>query len=325
MIPQKLHPGDEVRIVAPSCSLGIISQENRDLARKKLEQLGLKVSFSKNAGEMDDSKSSSVTSRVEDLHEAFSDKSVKMILAAIGGYNVNQLLSYLDYELIKNNPKILCGYSDITALSLAIYEKTGMVTYSGPAFANFAMKQANEYTINYFINCLFKRNSFVVEASKQWSDDAWYLDQTKREFFKNDSGLILNSGEAGGKIIGGNLCTLNLLLGTEFMPSIRGAILFLEDDEESTLNHFDRNLQSLLHQPEFSEVKGVIIGRFQKASGMTEEKIRKMVRTKKEMDHIPVVANLDFGHTSPMFTFPIGGAAKLVVKEHSIKLEITEH
>jgi len=125
--------------------------------------------------------------------------------------------------------------------------------------------------------------------------------------------------------MGGNLCTLNLLFGTEFMPDIKDSILFLEDDEESSLKLFDRNLQSLLHQPDFSQVRGLIIGRFQKASMATNEKITKMIKTKKELQNIPVVCNLDFGHTSPLFTFPIGGTARLSAKKDAIKLEILDH
>jgi muramoyltetrapeptide carboxypeptidase LdcA involved in peptidoglycan recycling len=305
--------------------LGIISQTNRDLAVKRLGELGLKISYSKNAEEIDEFDSSSIESRVADLHEAFRDKNVKGILTAIGGFNVNQILKYLDYDLIKNNPKVLCGYSDITALSNAIYTKTGLVNYSGPAFSTFGMIKGNDYTIDYFKKCLMEESLFEIKPSEEWSDDKWYLDQNEREFMKNEGELIVNEGGAEGKIIGGNVCTLNLLLGTEFMPSIKDSILFLEDDEESKLKHFGRNLQALLHQPEFSQVRGLIVGRFQKASEATKEKIVKMIKTKKELENIPVVANLDFGHTSPLFTFSIGGTAKLLVKKEGVKLEILEH
>lgn len=325
MIPQKLGKGDEIRVIAPSSSLGIISQENRELAVKKLGELGLKISYSKNAEEIDEFGSSSIESRVSDLHEAFADKNIKGVLAAFGGFNVNQILKYLDYNLIRNNPKIICGYSDITALSNAIYAKTELVNYSGPTFANFGMIKGLDYTVDYFKKCLMNGDSFEVMPSEEWSDDKWYLDQEKREFIKNDGELLINEGEIEGKIIGGNLCTLNLLIGTEFMSSIKDSVLFLEDDEESNLKHFDRNLQSLLHQPEFSQVKGVVIGRFQKASKATNEEIIKMIKTKKELDNIPIIANLDFGHTSPLFTFPIGGTAKLSAKKDGIKLKIIEH
>lgn len=328
MIPEKLKIGDEVRVVAPSSSLSIISQENREMSLKRLSDLGLKITFSKNCEEIDEFDSSSIKSRVDDLHEAFSDKNVKGVLMAIGGFNVNQILKYLDYDLIKNNPKVICGFSDITALSNAIYAKTGLINYSGPAFATFGMIEGNEYTADYFKKCLMENGSFEIELSKEWSDDKWYIDQSKREFIKNAGPYAVNEGEASGTIIGGNLCTLNLLQGTEFMPSLKDSILFLEDDEmvgDLSAVSFDRDLQSLIHQPDFQYVKGVVIGRFQKKSAITREKITKILKTKKELDNIPVAVDFDFGHTTPLFTFPIGGTAKLSVGSDKIKLEIIEH
>lgn len=325
MISQKLKPGDEIRVIAPSSSLAIISKENREIAIRRLTDLGFKITFSKKVEEIDEFNSSSIESRVDDLHEAFYDKNVKGILAVIGGFNVNQILKYIDYNLIQNNPKVICGYSDTTALSNAIYAKTGLVNYSGPAFANFGMIKGLDYTIDYFKKCLMSENSFEVIPSCKWSDDAWYLDQAKRKFIKNEGPYVINAGKAGGIIIGGNLCTLNLLQGTEFMPSLRDAVLFLEDDEETNAAHFDRDLQSLVHQMDFSGVRGIVFGRFQKISKMTKEKLIKIIKTKKELEDIPIVADVDFGHTQSMITFPVGGTVKLLAKKGDIKLEIIKH
>lgn len=106
IVPKKLVGGDQVRVIAPSGSLKIIAEENVNHAVSSIEALGLKVTFGKNVNEVDIMGSSAIASRVEDLHEAFSDKNVKAILTVIGGFNSNQLLSYIDYDLIKNNPKI---------------------------------------------------------------------------------------------------------------------------------------------------------------------------------------------------------------------------
>ena len=116
MIPFKLKKGDEIRVVATSRSLAIISKNSIQLAINRLGGLGFKVTFGKNVNERDEFGSSSIKSRVEDIHDAFRDRNVKGILSVVGGYNVNQILNYLDYDLIKKNPKILCGFSDITAL-----------------------------------------------------------------------------------------------------------------------------------------------------------------------------------------------------------------
>lgn len=146
MIPNKLNPGDEIRVVAPSKSLQRVQQKIFNNALKHLTNEGFKVTFSKNSGEIDFFNSSSIQSRIEDLHDAFSDNNVKAILTALGGFNANQLLEYIDYSLIKENPKILCGYSDITALLNAIYSQTGLVTYHGTHFSSFGFEEELDYT-----------------------------------------------------------------------------------------------------------------------------------------------------------------------------------
>ncbi|UQZ37139.1 LD-carboxypeptidase [Paenibacillus sp. PK3_47] len=317
-----LQPGDEIRIISPSNSLGIISEEQISLSVEKLESLGFKVSFAEHAYEHDEFASSSVQSRVEDIHNAFSDPNVKGILTTIGGFNCNQLLRHLDYPLIAANPKRLCGYSDITALGSAIYAKTGLITYSGPHFSTLAMRYGNEYTVDYFVKMMMADEPVDVYPSEHWSDDAWYLDQENRTFEMNEGPYTIHAGQAAGKIIGGNLCTLNLLQGTEYMPGLKDAILFLEDDYESHPATFDRDLQSLIHQPEFRHVRGLVIGRFQRASAMSRQLLEHIINTKPELDAIPVVADVNFGHTSPIITFPLGGHAELQASPDKVRLRI---
>ena len=323
--PAKLKAGDEVRIIAPSRSLAIISEEVRRIANKRFSDLGLKISFGKHVEEKDEFLSSSIESRIEDLHDAFQDKNVKAIITVIGGFNSNQLLRYIDWNLIRNNPKIFCGYSDITALSNAIFTKTGLISYSGPHYSTFGQELYFDYTLEYFKKCIFSEDPFEITPSELWSDDAWYENQKDRILIKNEGFLVINEGSAFGTIIGGNLGTLNLLQGTEYFPTLENSILFLEDDYESLPHTFDRDLQSLIHLPSFSGVKGIVIGRFQKASKMTNDLLIKIIKTKKELDNIPIIANLDFGHTDPKITFPIGGEANLIVKERKVKLELTKH
>ncbi|MGM9989034.1 MAG: S66 peptidase family protein [Bacillaceae bacterium] len=328
MIPVKLKRGDEIRVIAPSRSMGILSEDTIQIACNRLEENGFRISFSKHCKEIDEFYSSSVEARVADLHEAFLDTNVKGILTVIGGFNSNQLLRHLDYELIRNNPKIICGYSDITALANAIYTKTGLVTYSGPHFSTFGMKHGFEYTQTYFDNCLLQQQPFDVAISTQWSDDVWYINQEEREYIPNDGYTILNEGKATGTIIGGNLCTLNLLQGTSYMPSLENSILFLEDDDlvgDLFPIEFDRNLQSLIHTDGFEGVKGIVIGRCQKVCEITKTKLEKIIHTKKELRYIPVIYGADFGHTSPMITFPIGGTAEITAENGVVAIKIVEH
>ena len=328
IIPQKLKKGDRVRVVAPSESMAIISEENRNVAKKRFKELGLKLSFGKHVEEIDEFVSSSIESRIEDLHDAFRDPEIKAIFTVIGGFNCNQLLKYIDWNLIKNNPKIFCGFSDITAMNNAIYAKTGLVTYSGVHYSTFGQEFHFDYTLDYVKKCLFSDGPFEIIPSKNWTDDRWWENQKNRNLIPNPGWLAISKGKAEGIIFGANLCTFNLLQGTEYFPNLKNSILFLEDDEmskELTPIEFDRNLQSLMHLPEFKGVKGIVIGRFQKASRMNDKKLIKIIKTKRELDKIPVIANIDFGHTSPMITFPVGGMVKLQSEKGNSKLEIIEY
>ncbi|KAB2445484.1 S66 family peptidase [Bacillus luti] len=328
MLPTKLKKGDEIRVISPSCSLSIVSNENKNLAIKRLNNMGFQVTFSKHAEELDRFASSSISSRFQDFHEAFRDPNVKAILTTLGGYNSNGLLKHLDYDLIRENPKFFCGYSDITALNNAIYTKTGLVTYSGPHFSSFGMEKGLEYTTDYFLKCLTSNEPIEVLSSETWSDDSWYIDQENREFIKNEGYVSIHEGEAAGDIIGGNMSTLNLLQGTPYMPNLRDKLLFLEEDSltgKATLQTFDRYLHSLMQQPDFEYVKGIIIGRMQKGADCTIEDIQEMIVSKPELAHIPIIANASFGHTTPIFTFPIGGRAKIISNKEKTYITILTH
>lgn len=328
IFPQKLSRGNEIRVVAPSRSFKIIAQDQIQIAIQRFEELGLNVTFAKGISEIDEFQSSSIQTRINDLHEAFADKNVKGIITTIGGFNCNQLLDQLDYNLIKMNPKIFCGYSDITALSNAIYSQTGLISYSGPHFSTFAMLKKFEFTKNHFKKCLFDNGPIELVPSEFWSDDAWYLDQENRNFIPNSGYVVINPGKAKGTSIGGNLCTFNLLHGTKYMPSLKNSILFIEDDEiagaYSDVN-FDRDLQSVLHLNDASEIKAILIGRFQKSSEMNVEKIKKIISSKKLLKNIPVIYGLDFGHTDPYITFPIGGSVSVDATSDKVQLLIESH
>jgi len=324
--PTKLKAGDEVRVVAPSRSMSIISKEVREIANRRFADLGLKLSFGKNIDESDEFASSSIESRVADIHEAFLDKNVKAVFTVIGGFNCNQLLKYLDWNLIKKNPKIFCGYSDPTALNNALFAKAGLVSYSGPVYSTFGQELYFEYTLDYVKKCLLSDEPFEIKPSDNWSDDAWYINQKDRNLIKNDGFWVLNEGKASGTILGANLCTFNLLQGIEYFPGFpKDTVRFLEDDEMSNDVTFDRDLQSVIHQPNFENVKGIVIGRFQKVSKVSRDILTKIIKTKRELNNIPVIANVDFGHTSPLITFPIGGEAIVEAKNGIVKLEVTKH
>lgn len=327
IIPARLQAGDEIRVIAPARSIKIIGADSREIARQRFEQMGLKVSFGKNTTDdnCDLMASSPLEKRLEDLHEAFADPKVKAIFTIIGGANSNMLLPYIDYELIKKNPKIFCGFSDITALLNGIYAKTGLVTFSGPHFSSLGMKKGAEYTLENLWKMVMLSGKNEIKPSAEWSDDLWFINQDERNFIKNEGWSVLHSGKASGTIIGGNLGTFNLLLGTSFRPRFENpTILFIEDCFTSggDAAAFERNLQALCYQEDFENVKAVVIGRFQKASEVSAEKLAYIVANQRKLKNLPVVANVDFGHTTPLMTFPVGGTAVLDTETRCLKVEV---
>lgn len=325
IIPKKLTKGSNIRVIALSRSMGLLSQEVKEIATTRLTDFGFNVSFGKNVDEKDEFMSSSIQSRIEDLHEAFADPSIDGILTVIGGYNSNQLLSYIDYNLIKNNPKILCGFSDITAVANAITAKTGVVTYTGTHYSSWGMVKGFEYSKEMFAKCCMQTESYYLEPSKEWSDEAWFLDQQNREMIPNEGYWVLNEGQALGRTVGAHTRCLNALQGTKYMPSLEDTILLMEEDEEINPQLFDRQLQSLIHQKDFGGVKGILIGRFQKNSNMSRELLTKIISEKKELENLPIIANANFGHTTPIATLPIGGVIEMIADKNKPQVKIIEH
>lgn len=297
-----------IEVVALSRSLGMICEENITYSKKKLKELGYNVSFSKNSNICDYFISSSIRNRISDLHEALKNDSTEIILSVLGGYNCNQLLDYIDYNLIKKHPKKICGYSDITVLLNAIYKMTGIVTFLGPTFHSFAMQKGLDSTIESFEQVI-NGKEYILSDPEFYSSDKWYDDQENRKFIKNKGMTIINDGKTQGIIVGGNLCSFNLLQGTKYMPDLTDKILFLEDDAlvgKEFPYEFDRNLTSLIQQPNFDKVKGIVIGRAQIQTSMNITKWKKILN-KKELKKIPIIINANFGHTTPIATIPIGG------------------
>ena len=317
MIPDKLKPGDEIRIVAPARSASDIDKGVLERAKSALESLGLKVSFSKNAFSRNQRGCPTDDEKVEDLHEAFMDENVKCVLAAIGGFNSNQLLDKIDWQIIKDNPKIFGGFSDITILNHAILAKTELVTYVMPNFYCFGLPPEDNYSLEYFRRCLFADQpaEFVVQQSETFYDLPWNYDETSsRQTLENDGPRVVQSGLAEGVMIGGNLCSLNLLNGTEYFPKIEGdIILCIEDDSyDSIPETVERNFQSLMQQSFFRQVKAILVGRFQGESRVTDDMISDIILSKNIDPTMPIITNLDFGHTDPKFTYPVGGKCEVV-------------
>lgn len=312
---KRLKKGDHIRVVSPSSSIERIGGFEANVAAKeKLEALGFRLSFSEHYFENDIFDSAPIASRVADLEAAFANETVDAILTTIGGFNCNELLPYLDFDLIAQNPKIFCGYSDTTALLNAIYAKTGIQTYMGPSYSSFKMREGQDYQTQAWLNAV-TQDSFTLEPSEEWSSDAWYIPDAPRTFFPTEW-KVYNPGQASGVAIGGNLSTFALLHGTEFAPKPDKYILFLEEAEEDHYVEFTRHFAALLQV--YPNPQAVLIGRFPKETEMTEEILLAILDKHPILKQIPVLYDLDFAHTQPLFTITIGGQVEIDTKTFSI-------
>ncbi|MGV3028259.1 S66 family peptidase [Streptococcus hyovaginalis] len=314
-----LKPGSHLRILSPSSSIERIGGFDANLeAKETLEKLGFSLSFSEHYMEHDMLNSASIESRVADLHAAFKDQTVDGILATIGGFNSNELLPYLDYALIARYPKVICGYSDTTAVLNAIYAKTGMQTYMGPSYSSFKMEGGQDYQSESWLKAL-SQTSYDLEPSQEWSSDPWYDPSQSRHFMPTEW-KVYTEGSASGTLIGGNLSTFGLLRGTPYAPKPEQYVLFLEEAEEDDYLDFDRHLAAILQA--YPSPQALVLGRFPKECGMTRELLLYILAKHPVLKKIPVLYDTDFAHTQPLFTITIG--AQVTVDTNKLSIHIQE-
>ena len=298
LIPQKLKKGDVIGVVAPSNPIIDENIEDLEQARKIIENAGFKVKYSKNLFSNTNGYSATSREKAEDINEMFRDKDVKMIWCAKGGQNSNSTFEYLDYEVIKNNPKIICGYSDITSLTNIITAKTGVVTFSGTNFKTIATDETN-----YSYNEVMKR---FVDGSLELG-----LEGEKYE--------TLNEGVAEGQLIGGNLSLTRGLVSGKYSIDFTDKILFLEELGIETMPSLASNFLYYMKQNGiFDKIKGLWIGNYEHESGITLEKVILDV-LEGEYD-FPIIKSNNFGHTETKTVIPIGTKARIDTK----KIELIE-
>lgn len=320
--PKKLQPGDEIRIISPSSSLERVGgMQDNLVARERLENLGFKVTFGVHIYENDQLFSASIASRLADLHDAFADKQVKAVMTTIGGFNANELLPYIDWTLIKNNPKFFFGYSDTTSLHTAIFAKTGLVTYYSPAYSSFKMDELQDFQTNQWLKVVSgpEGGNYDLATNDVFTSDPWYDTSIPRNFLPN-KWEVYNDGRASGTIIGGNIQTYHLLFGTPYFKKVMQPIAFLEEAEEGDAYEFDRLLAQFLQVN--PDIRGLVIGRFPKECEMTPDLLLYILDKYPLLKQIPVIYDVDFGHTQPIFTFPLGGEVEMDTQ--SLCLEIHE-
>jgi muramoyltetrapeptide carboxypeptidase len=293
--PKRLTKGDLVGIISPASPVEDHSKIEEGV--RYFEKNGYRVEVGKNVNQQHGYLAGEDKLRLDDLHYMFKKKEVKAIICARGGYGSPRLLDKIDYKIIRNNPKIFIGYSDITALNMAFFSKAGLITFCGPMVAGDFGGEVSSYT---------EENFWRILTSNK---------KVGRITLPNDDKLFsLGKGSTSGRIIGGNLALVAALHGTEYLPIMKEKILFLEDIGELPYR-VDRMLNQLKLGNIFKQLKGIILGAFIDCHETDPEKktlsLGEVVDDYLSSLKIPVIYNFPNGHIKHTLTFPNGIKIKL--------------
>ena len=302
--PKQLKKGQTIGLIAPGSS---ITEDKLNKAIETVEKLGLKPAFTKNILAKHGYLAGTDEQRLSDLHQMFSDIKIDGIWCIRGGYGCTRLLSKIDYKLIKRNPKVLIGYSDITALLQAIYKKTGLIGFHGPV----AVSEPTDYTLDHFRKTLMTTDSnLVLNNSAENQTNKAINFQTK----------IINPGKAKGKLIGGNLSLISALAGTKYQLPVKNRILFLEDIGEKPYR-IDRMLTQLRQSCDLNKAAAIVLGIFADCEG-GENSLSLMETIEDRLGDlkIPVIYGMSFGHIDNQMTLPVGIKAALNTENQTITL-----
>ena len=289
LVPSKLKIGDTIGVVAPSSPIIGDNIDELNKAKEIVERSGFKVKYSKNIFSNTNGYSATAMEKAEDINAMFADKEVKMIWCAKGGNNSNSTFEYLDYELIKKNPKIICGYSDITSITNIITEKTGLVTFSGTNFKTIA---TDETDFSYK-----QALSRFVDGSLEFGTE-------------NEEYITIQKGNAEGELIGGNLFLTRGMIAGKYSLNFTDKILFLEElgpaTEPEECNNF---LYYMKQNGVFDKIKGLWIGNYEHESGISLEKI--ILDVLDGEYKFPIIKSNNFGHIERKTVIPIGTKAEI--------------
>ncbi|MFA6596996.1 MAG: LD-carboxypeptidase [Ignavibacteriaceae bacterium] len=306
--PKKLNVGDTIGLVSPG---GFITEEQLEESKTNMTSLGFSVIAAKNILNRFGYFAGTDRQRAEDLHEMFGNKKIDGIVCVRGGYGCARVLDFLDFNLIKRNPKALIGYSDITALLYGIYSQTGLIGFHGPV----ATSTFNEFSVTNFKNVLMnprkKTPLYIAEE-----------DPAKSEY----KPFIIRSGKAEGKLVGGNLSIVASLIGTKYDVDSKGKIIFLEEVGEEPYR-VDRMLTQMIQAGKFKHAAGVALGVFSKCEPKPDESgiansfsLSEVLQERLFQLKIPVLYGLSFGHIVNKFTLPFGINAELDVDNQKLTL-----
>lgn len=302
MIPNKLKKGDTIGIIAPSDSIQERDKIYIDESTSLFEDLGYKVKLGKHVYSNTLGYSASSLEKSEDINSMFADKTVSAIFCVKGGCNSNSVFDYLDYDLIANNPKILCGFSDSTSLTNAITLKTGLVTFNGPTF-----KSLTSWETDYSFKEVVKR----------------FIDKNLDLGNPDDEFLTLNHGKAVGKLIGGNLSLTTQMVCGKYSLDFKDKILFIEDlGLEAEPTRISSYLYYMKQNGVFDKISGLWIGNYEHESNISLEKI--VLDTLGNNIRFPIIKSNNFGHIDKKTVIPIGTTASIDTTQDK-KIVLTEN
>lgn len=323
---EKLKVGDSIGIFSPSSPITYSCPIRFERAKKYLQDKGFNIIEGNLTGKHDFYRSGTIKERAEELNELIRNPDIKCIISTIGGMNSNSILPYIDYEAFKRNPKAIVGYSDVTAILLAIYSQTGINTYYGPALvASFGeFPPFVDYTYKYFKDILVDNIKFPYsfDIPEFWTDEyiAWNTQDREKEK-KSNTWITVCEGITRGRVIGGNLNTIEGIWGSKYMPEIKeGDILFIEDSLKDIAT-IERSFSLLKINGVFDKISGIILGKHELFDDLkTGRKPYEVLLEVLGENKIPFIADFDCCHTHPMFTLPIGCEIELNATEKKISI-----
>lgn len=297
-----------IGVITTSSSINGLNPVRINQGYEYLKHKGWKITESTICRKKRDYMSGTIKERVEAIHSFVLNPSIDVIMSFWGGTNTNQILRYLDYSLIKNNPKVFVGYSDTSSLLLAINKKSNLVTYHGPSVVTYTKPDLDEYNFEYFNKALTEKE-WKIDEPKFFADDLYFLREKnadKRILHKNIGTKVFKGGQSFGESLASNLQTLLVLSGTDYFPDISGKILFVEEAEDENIQMIDRFFTQLSMLSEFKNIKGLVVGKFMRDSGVKEISLKRILEEISHFCNCPIIYNASFGHTDPIFTIPNG-------------------
>ncbi|MGE6514181.1 S66 family peptidase [Lysinibacillus sphaericus] len=307
-----LKKGDTIGIYSPSKPASVIARARYERGKARLHAFGFTIKEGALTGKTDFYRSGTPKERADELNTLLRDPNIKMVLPTMGGTNANSMLPYLDYEAFQQHPKILVGLSDVTAILLALYAKTGIPVFYGPSVASTfgEFPPFVHYTAQYFKELFVDSLTFPYEMPIPpiWTDDRVnWLEKTAEKTQHRNSLITVQHGVAEGRLIGGNVNTMYGFIGTPYFPQIeKGDILLLEDTSK-TIAVVEKNFAMLKLHGFFDKASAIILGKHEQYDDLgTDRQPYDVLIEQLDGLTIPILADVDCCHTHPLHAMPLG-------------------